>query len=72
MDDHHFSYITIFGTGPKTGSIAGCPKVRFLKFLAAPQVGLLWTNMHQHNMKAGKWLQNSFLLGSNSLTNHGG
>ncbi len=39
MDDHHFSYITIFGTGPKTGSIAGCPKVRFLKFLAAPKLG---------------------------------
>jgi hypothetical protein len=40
--------------------------------LAVPQVGLLWTSMHQHTMKAGKLLQNSFLLGSNSLANHGG
>ncbi len=47
-------------------------KVRFLQFLAVPQVGLLWTSMHQHTMKAGKLLQNSFLLGSNSLANHGG
>jgi hypothetical protein len=32
----------------------------------------LWTSMHQHTMNAGKLLQNSFLLGSNSLANHGG
>ncbi len=61
------------GTGPKTGSIAGgCPKGQVPTVFGSTQVELLWTSMHQHTMNAGKLLQNSFLLGSNSLANHGG